>query len=183
MTGRPRDPKPARSGHMSNRLEIVRAGKRDLDRVLAVLDEAAEWLVAKGVAGPWIPGSFSRQTFADQIARGEVYVAKLGKETVGTITLQWSDERFWPRAPADALYVHKLALHPTYLRRGFGLQILEWAERVSKAAGKSFLRLDCLAQNGKIRSYYESLGFIHQGDVEIEGWKASLYQKKLDSDG
>ena len=61
--------------------------------------------------------------------------------------------------------------------------MLEWAERISKAAGKNFLRLDCLSENGKIRSYYENLGFIHQGEVEIGRWKASLYQKKLDSDG
>lgn len=168
---------------MPKKFEIVRARADELDTILTVLDEAAEWLVTKSIAGPWIPGSFSRQTFANQIARGEVYVAKLGEETVGTITLQWSDELFWPKAPSDAGYVHKLALRPAYLRRGFGLQMLEWAERVSKAAGKNFLRLDCLAENGKIRSYYENLGFIHQGDVEIEGWKASLYQKKLDSDG
>ncbi len=168
---------------MSNRLKIVRANERDLDGVVAVLDEAAKWLVTKGIAGPWRPGSFSRQTLADQIVHGEVYVAKLGEETVGTVTLQWSDEMFWPSAQSDAGYVHKLALRPTYLRRGFGLQMIEWAERVSKTAGKNFLRLDCLAENGKIRSYYENLGFIHQGDAEIEGWKASLYQKKLDSDG
>ncbi len=164
-----------------SRLKIVRAEEGDLYVVLAILDEAAQWLVAKGIVGPWRPGSFSRRAFVEQIARGEVYVARMGKEKVGTITLQWNDELFWPKAPSNAGYVHKLALRPTYLRRGFGLQMLEWAERVSKAAGKKFLRLDCLAENGKIRSYYENLGFIHQGDVEIEGWKASLYQKKLDS--
>lgn len=100
---------------------------------------------------------------------------------MGTITLQWSDALFWPKARSDAGYVHKLALRRKYLRRGFGLQMLRWAENVSKAAGKKFLRLDCLAENSKIRSYYENLGFIHQGDVEIQDWKASLYQKYLNS--
>ncbi len=57
---------------MSNGLEIARAGGRDLDGVLAVLEDAAEWLVRKGIEGPWRPGFFSRQAFADQIARGEV---------------------------------------------------------------------------------------------------------------
>ena len=166
---------------MSNGLEIVRAAERDLDAVLAVLNDASVWLVRKGVAGPWIPGSFSREAFAEKIARGEVYVAKLAENTVGTVTLQWSDELFWPTAPSDAGYVHKLALRPAYLGRGFGLQMLVWAERVSRASGKKFLRLDCLAENGKIRDYYENLGFIHQGDVYIQGWKASLYEKNLDS--
>ena len=68
---------------MSTRFEIIRAREVDLDPVIAVLDAAAEWLVMKGVAGPWRPGSFSRQAFATQIARGEVYVAKLGEENCG----------------------------------------------------------------------------------------------------
>src|SRR5713226_3037015 len=102
---------------MLNGLEVVLAGGSDLDVVLALLDEAAEWLVTKGVVGPWRPGSFSRQDFADHIDRGEVYVAKLGEETVGTVTLQWSDELFWPSAPSEAVYVHKMAVRPAYHRR------------------------------------------------------------------
>ncbi len=165
----------------STRFEILRAREADLDTVLAVLDEAADWLITKGILGQWRPGSFSREAFADQIACGEVWVAKLGEETVGTITLQWSDELFWPGAPSDAGYVHKLALRPAYLRRGFGLQMVEWASQTAKLAGKKFLRLDCMAEDKKIRDYYEKAGFIHMSDVEALGWKASLYQKNLDS--
>src|SRR5713226_2938847 len=107
---------------MLNGLEVVLAGGSDLDVVLAVLDDAAEWLVTKGVVGPWRPGSFSREAFAGHIECGEVYVAELGEETVGTITLQWSDELFWPGAPSDAVYVHKMAVRPSYHGRGFGMQ-------------------------------------------------------------
>ncbi len=164
---------------MSSGLELVPAGEGDLDGVLVVLEEAAEWLVTKGIEGPWRPGFFSRQAFADQIAHGEMYVSKVGKETVGTITLQWSDELFWPGAPSDAGYVHKLALRPAYLRRGFGLQMLEWASRTARVAGKSFLRLNCLAANGKLRDYYEKAGFTHVNNVEVAGWTFSRYQKNL----
>lgn len=149
--------------------------------MLAVLEEAAEWLVTKGIEGPWRPGFFSRQAFADQIVRSEVYVSRLGRETVGTITLQWKDELFWPGAPSDAGYVHKLAVRPAYLGRGFGLQMLEWASWTAKLAGKKFLRLNCLAANTKLRGYYEKARFIHVNDVEVARWKFSLYQKNLDS--
>ena len=149
--------------------------------VLAVLEEAAEWLVRKGIVGLWRPGFFSRQIFADQIARGEVYVSKLGGETVGTITLQWKDELFWPGASPDAGYVHKLAVRPAYLGRRFGLQMLEWAGRTARLAGKSFLRLNCPATNTKLRDYYEKAGFTHVNNVEVAQWKFSLYQKNLNS--
>ncbi len=162
-------------------MEIVRAGGGDLDGVLAVLEEAAGWLVTRGIEGPWRPGFFSRQTFADQIARGEVYVSRLGGETVGTITLQCKDELFWPGVSSDSGYVHKLAVRPAYIGRGFGLQMLEWASRTARLAGKKHLRLDCLAANRKIRDYYEKAGFIHVNDAEVAGWKFSLYQKNLHS--
>ena len=103
LTTRPQNPKPSlRSSGLSKSLEIVRAGEGNLDGVLAVLEAAAEWLVTKGIVGPWRPGFFSRQAFADQIAHSEVYASKLGGETVGTITLQWSDELFWPGTSSDA---------------------------------------------------------------------------------
>lgn len=165
---------------MASKLRIVPALDADLSSVLEVLDEAAGWLVTKNAAGPWKPGSFSRRTFRDQIILGEVYIARLGQETVGTVTLQWKDEVFWPGAPFDAGYVHKLALRPAYFGRGLGLRMLEWAGQAAMAAGKKFLRLDCLADNRRIRDYYERVGFIHKGDVELSGWRASLYEKKLD---
>src|SRR5713101_2082137 len=140
---------------MLNNLEIVPASEGDLHGVLSVLEEAAEWLVRKGIEGPWRPGFFSRQAFADQIVRGEVYVARLGEEIVGTITLQWKDELFWPGGLPDAGYVHKLAVRPAYMGRRMGLQMVEWASRTATLAGKKFLRLDCLAANRKIREYYE----------------------------
>jgi len=181
LTTRPENPKPSlRSSGLSNSLEIVRADGGDIDGVLAVLEAAAEWLVTKGVVGPWRPGFFSRQAFADQIARGEVYLARLGEETVGTITLQWKDELFWPGASSDAGYVHKLAVRPAYRGRGFGLQMLDWAGQTAKLAGQKFLRLNCLAGNAKLRNYYEKAGFVHVNEVEVAKWKFSLHQKNLD---
>ena len=150
--------------------------------VIAVLEEAAEWLVRKGIVVPWRPGFFSRQIFADQIARGEVYVSKLGGQTVGTITLQWKDELFWPGASSDAGYVHKLACSPGLSRKRDRSANARWAGSTARLSfGKSFLRLNCLASNAKLRDYYEKAGFTHLNDVEVAEWMFSLYQKNLKS--
>jgi len=34
--------------------------------------------------------------------------------TFGTVTLQWSDKKFWGDLPLDAGYVHKLAIKRSY---------------------------------------------------------------------
>jgi ribosomal protein S18 acetylase RimI-like enzyme len=99
--------------------------------------------------------------------------------TLGTITLQWSDKKFWGDLPLDAGYVHKLAIKRSYGGKHLGLRLLEWAEAKARAEGKRYLRLDCLASNKAIRDYYEKAGFAHVKDTLAPGWRASLYEKKL----
>jgi len=99
--------------------------------------------------------------------------------TLGTITLQWSDKKFWGDLPLDAGYVHKLAIKRSYGGKRLGLRLLEWAEAKARAEGKRYLRLDCLASNRSIRDYYEKAGFVHVRDTLAPGWKASLYEKNL----
>jgi len=160
-------------------IRIIGAQQGDLDRVLEILEEASRWLISKGLETQWLPSPAFRQTIRDNIDHGEVYVAKDVKETVGTITLQWSDKKFWGDVPPDAGYIHKLAIKRAHAGQRLGLRLLSWAEAKGRADGKSYLRLDCLASNKTIREYYEKAGFVYVRDTLAPGWKASLYEKTL----
>jgi len=160
-------------------VRIVRAQQGDLDTVLEILEEASRWLSSKGLESQWRPSPAFRQTIKDNIERGEVYVVKAIEATMGTITLQWNDKKFWGDLPPDAGYVHKLAVKRSYSGQALGLRMIQWAEAKARAEGKRYLRLDCLASNKTIREYYQKVGFIHVRDTETPGWKASLYEKKL----
>jgi GNAT superfamily N-acetyltransferase len=160
-------------------VRIVRAQRADLDRVLEILEEASRWLISKGLETQWHPNPTFRQSILENIDRGEVYVVKDLKETVGTITLQWSDKKFWGDLPLNAGYVHKVAIKRSFSGQSLGLRMLQWAEAKARAEGKRYLRLDCLAGNKTIRGYYEKAGFIHVRDTQAPGWKASLYEKGL----
>lgn len=164
---------------VGSNIRIIRALRGDLDRVLEVLEEASRWLSSKGFETQWLPGPAFRQTIRDNIDRGEVYIVKDLEETVGTITLQWSDKKYWGDLPLDAGYIHKLAIKRSHAGQSLGLRLLNWAEAKTRAEGKSYLRLDCLASNKTIREYYEKAGFVYVRDTLAPGWKASLYEKKL----
>src|SRR5712691_4367130 len=160
-------------------IRIIRAQQGDLDRVLEILEEASRWLSSKGLETQWRPGPAFRQTIKDNVERGDVYVVKDVEGTVGTITLQWGDKKFWGDLPPDSGYVHKLAIKRSHGGKRLGLRLLQWAEAKARAEGKKYLRPDCLASNKTIREYYEKAGFIHVRDTLAPGWKASLYEKKL----
>jgi len=164
---------------IASEVRIIKAQQGDLDKVLEILDEASRWLSSKGLETQWLASPTFRQTIKDNIDRGEVYVVKDVKETVGTITLQWNDRKFWGDLPPDAGYIHKLAIVRSRAGQHLGLRLLHWAEDKTRAESKRYLRLDCIASNKIIREYYEKAGFTHIRDTEMPGWKASLYEKKL----
>ena len=160
-------------------VRIIRAQPGDFERVLEILEEASRWLSSKGFETQWRSSPTFRQTIRDSIDRGEVYVAKDMRKTVGTVTLQWSDKKFWGELPFDAGYIHKLAIARSHAGKRLGFRMLQWAEAKARFEGKRYLRLDCLAGNMTIRGYYEKAGFVHVRDTNAPGWKASLYEKKL----
>ena len=161
------------------RFKVVPAKPEDVDTVLDILDEAAAWIINQKLPYVWKPGGFSRQTFLEQISRAEVHIGLVDETPAGTITLQWEDIVFWGEQRPTAGYVHKLAVRPAYARQKIGVEMLKWAESTARKVGKMFLRLNCLAEDSKIRDYYERAGFLYKGDVAGPRARASLYEKSL----
>ena len=100
---------------LGSNMRIIRALQGDLDRVSEILEEASRWLSAKGFETQWLPGRAFRQSIRDNIDRGEVYVMKDVKGTVGTITLQWNDKKFLGRSTTRCR-VHSQACDHTLSR-------------------------------------------------------------------
>ncbi len=152
-----------------DQLRVALATPADLDAVIDLLEEAAEWLASKGI-DQWPIGSFRRSAafVASALDRGEVYVGYLGKDLIGTLRLAPDDTDVWPEAKGDALYVHSLTVRRSFAGRGLGRQLLQWAEDKALATGVEWLRLDCVAGNPVLRQYYEDAGFAAADEVEVE---------------
>jgi ribosomal protein S18 acetylase RimI-like enzyme len=171
-------------GHLltpARRITIEQAQPSDLDTILDVLEEAADWLISRGI-NQWQLGLFRkvrRQSIADQVSRGEVYLAKRDGQAVGTLTLQWADKMFWGNASDDAGYIHRLAIRRDYAGMELGRHLLRWVEGKVASAGRDYLRLDCMAENQALRQYYKQAGFTSRGEIQGQGWKASLFEKKV----
>lgn len=163
-------------------LKITPATLSEVDIVIDVLDQAAEWVVERGAEG-WTPGQWRRERLLEGIEARETFLASRGGTVVGTVTLQWSDETFWPGAPPDAGYVHRLGVTKSAHGQGVGRAMLDWAEKTASEKGRSFLRLDCAGGNVSLQAYYESQGFEPCGEVTLTGtwgtYRAAKYEKRL----
>ena len=163
------------------RIVIERATLAETNLLIEIHEDAARWLWSLGIH-QWEPGTFPRDRLIECIERGEVYLVRLDSEPVGMVILQEADEDTWGERPDDALYLHGLRVLRVYARRGIGRTILRWAEEQVVARGRIYLRLDCMADNSKLRAYYEDVGFRYVSDATDEDepdWRASMYEKRV----
>jgi GNAT superfamily N-acetyltransferase len=158
-------------------VNVRRAVAGDASTVADLLDEATRWVNELGYE-QW-PLPFPRDELAAAIDRTEVYLVEDDGDAVATVTLLWEDPTFWGERPADAVYVHKLAVRRNRSGRGIGAAIVAWANAEAVEAGRDFLRLDCLRDNPGVREYYERLGFEHRGDLVQGGRQMSLYERRV----
>jgi GNAT superfamily N-acetyltransferase len=134
---------------------------------------------------------FPRRLVESNVAAGDLYLADLAGETVGTVTLVWDDPVIWGDDGRDgrAGYVHRLVVTRTHAGTGLGAGLLAWAGEQSRARGRAQLRLDVVSHNTPLRRYYERAGFAHLRDasgawVDRHGtrheWVTSLYERPVE---
>jgi ribosomal protein S18 acetylase RimI-like enzyme len=157
-------------------LEVRRAEPEELETVVGILSECARWLLGRGIR-QW-PDPFPAGRVAELVEQGAFHLARLEGGDVATLALLWSDPVFWGERPPDAGYVHAVAVRRAHAGRGMGRSLIDWAAAQAAAAGREYLRLDCLSDNAALRAYYEGLGFTPRGEVEIDDFKATLFERR-----
>jgi ribosomal protein S18 acetylase RimI-like enzyme len=167
------------------KLTVDRATAADAVAVESLLDAAAEWQQSRGFP-MWTPGRFEvevRQTIAD----GSLYVGRREAVIVGCFMLddgsprmtQWLVEH--GRVPGSGTSVGRLAVAREAAGHGLGMKLLDEARTVAARQGFAWLRLDCPAENERLRRYYLEAGFSYCGDNDLSGpngelWVSSVFE-------
>ena len=144
-----------------NTYEIRKATEQEAPTIIALLKEVASWL-HKNDINQWgflLEGGEDKE-IRQAIQDNATYVACRDDEVLTTFTL-YSQQSEWDRhiwgheENSEILYLHRVAVRPEYMKNGIGKDILSWIdENVYKT-----IRLDCVAHNRKLCTYYEDNGF------------------------
>ena len=117
------------------------------------------------------------------IEAGNIYIARLGNNPVGTLKLVWEDEVIWGKQPPIAAYVHQLAVASGYHGLDLGKQLLDWAGLQASSNDRNLLRIDIPPGNEGLKNYYEKQGFKWVKDREVRAphktYTAVLCEKSL----
>ena len=161
-------------------IQLDPAAVSDTARLLELREEAAAWLVQRGIR-QWQPGEVGAEEIGAQIHAGEWAVHRRDGTIQGALRLLLADPAFWGERPDDAAYVHGLVIDRHMAGQGLGGGLLDWAERRTRSVGRSFLRLDCSETNERLRSYYRDRGFADVGrrDPGHGRWAVTLFEKPV----
>ncbi|WP_107054995.1 tyrosine-protein phosphatase [Streptomyces aureocirculatus] len=170
-------------------LTFRRGVEADIPVLVRLRDEAARWQIAHGIA-QWKPGELGVEHFRARLADSELWIATLGPDgpVAGAWELWWDDPAAWGPQPPVAGYVHRLMTDRATAPAGTGRRMLAHAERRVRAAGRGLCRLDCRANNPRLRAYYASAGYEVVGeqpskDGGVGGrFAATLLQKPVRDD-
>ncbi|WP_256872497.1 GNAT family N-acetyltransferase [Paenibacillus sp. 79R4] len=153
-------------------LRKVQAKPADTEAVAALLIQTAEWLRSRG-SSQWsglLTGEDSHNT-AGAILNGDVFVCTSEDGIAGMVILlrqpsEW-DRRLWESKAYDgdgALYLHRLAISRKYASIGLGGSILKWCKDGIHFDDKDTIRLDCIADNAALNSFYSKNGYTCLGE-------------------
>ena len=150
-------------------IKIELAEITDLDRIMEITKACSIDLITKKIF-QWNEKYPSKEAFKKDIEKNTLYVCKNKLRITGCISIcADKDEEYenveWITEDFKNLYLHRLAVHPKYQKKGIGRFIMDFAEEYAKLNGFKSIRLDTFSQNKRNNKFYKSRQYVQLGDV------------------
>ena len=150
-------------------IKIELATQNQLDRVKEIAEACAKNMIENNIF-QWNDKYPSREVFKEDIKNKSLYVSKINQEVVGCIMFSSrKDDVYktvnWITEDEYSLYIHRLAVHPIFQKRGIATKMMDFAEDFAKSNNYISIRLDTFSQNPRNNKFYKSRGYSKLDDV------------------
>jgi GNAT superfamily N-acetyltransferase len=163
-------------------LDFVLASLDDLAAIRALLAACGRRLAEQGFRN-WLDYDPGARLEAD-LAEREVWLARDGDMLVGTFTV--GIEPIHPYPPGFVsdgavrpLYLNRVAVDPSVQGRGIGAACVREAEHRARSLRCDVVRLEALATNPDLRSFYERLGYAAVATRSRAPWTFTTFVKRV----
>ena len=141
----------------------------DLETVKSLTEACAKKMISDGIF-QWNDHYPSKEIFRKDIEEESLYVWDDKNQIKGCIMFSpEKDEVYnstkWLTQDDKNIYVHRLAVHPKFQKKGIGNKLMNFAESIAKKLNFISIRLDTFSQNKSNNKFYESRGYQKLGDV------------------
>ena len=150
-------------------VKIKLAKLSDLDRVKEIAEACAEKMIEDNIF-QWNEKYPSKEIFREDIKNNDLFVAWINSEIVGCIMLSsYKDDVYknvkWISEDSNNLYIHRLAVHPSFQKKGIARKMMDYAEAYAKSKNHISVRLDTFSKNHRNNKFYKLRGYIKLDDV------------------
>jgi|TARA_X000000950_G_scaffold94509_1_gene119161 ribosomal protein S18 acetylase RimI-like enzyme len=140
-----------------------------LDKVKEIAECCASDMINRNIF-QWNEKYPSKKIFKEDIESNSLYLAKINQEIVGCIMLTKNKDDVykdikWLSEDNINLYIHRLAVHPLFQKKGIGRKMMDFAEDYAKSNNYESVRLDTFSKNKRNNIFYENRGYIRLGNV------------------
>ncbi|EKN67600.1 GCN5-like N-acetyltransferase [Neobacillus bataviensis LMG 21833] len=106
------------------------------------------------------------------IKNGHLFGLLVDKKIIGAVVVDTNEskkyqELKWEDEVGKSLLIHRLAVHPDYQGKGYGKQLLQFAEDYARGNGFSSIRLDVFSLNTGAVKMYERAGYQERGMIRF----------------
>ncbi len=141
----------------------------DLDEIKSLTEACAIAMQEKGIY-QWNEHYPSLEKLEADIGKAELFILMEEEKILGIIVLtDLIDEEYvpiqWLTESRNNLYVHRLATHPSVWGKGYGQQLMDFAENFARENKFKSVRLDTFSQNKRNQQFYEARGYQKLGDI------------------
>jgi len=159
---------------------------KNVDKSIEIMHSVGFWMQKSGLnpSDWWKPENMNKKFMLKHTEPDEYYVTIVDEKPAASMVLQETERnQSWKSVdgekPKKALYVHWLCVHRDFAGQGYPKIMIDFAKDEARKRGFSLLRLDTSADEKKLCSIYEGLGFKLMG-IEDEGeHKTAFYQEKV----
>lgn len=172
---------------MYKKVEIRKAVKSDIDRIMIILGEARQKMGQLGI-DQWQYGYPTRDIIKEDIKLGESYVIKdaESEDIYGTFFIKWDGEPTydivengkWLTNGAPYLAIHRVALCNEHRGTGMSDEIINFAVNECKKRNVGSIKIDTHNGNIPMRKFLGRNGFIQCGIIHLTtGEERVAYEK------
>ena len=143
---------------------MIRKGEiSDIDAILNITKSCALHMIQNNIH-QWNEHYPDKASFINDVRNDELFVYCVGEKVVACISLCNEmdvvyEPVHWKTINNNNLYVHRLAVHPDFQKKGLGKSLMDFAEKYAKDKRYVSVRLDTFSENKRNLKFYESRGY------------------------
>lgn len=148
---------------------IRKAKLSEIVNIIKITKACGRKMASEGIF-QWNDHYPNAEAFQKDVKRGELFVLLSEDQVIGCIVISsLKDQEYnhidWLTQDGRHYYIHRLAIHPLFQKKGFAKQLMDFAEAMAIENKIDSIRLDTFSKNHRNQKFYEARNYTRLGNI------------------